>query len=166
MKLIGIVFIIMTTGSMGFRIAGAYRKQCETLRQLLAALQILRNEIAFCGTPLPKAFAMMAIPCNGILEKILSNVAREMDRHVWMSPTAALEKHASAQINEPFVTILMEMLSRFGSYDVQAQLQSVDWARMQCEERLCLLEQERTQKGKVYETLGICAGVAVSILLI
>ena len=166
MKVIGIIFVVLTTGSLGFRIAGEHRKQCEMLRQLSSGLRILRNEIAFCGTPLSKAFAMMAVPCNGVLEKILSNTAREMDRHAWLPPTDALEQCASLYKNEMYVKILLDMLSCFGSYDVQSQLRSVDWAIEKTEEHLCLLEQERQQKGKVYETLGICAGVAVSIFLI
>lgn len=166
MKLLGILFVIATAGSAGFRIAGEGRKSCDMMRQLLSALQILRNEIAFCGTKLPKAMALMAVPCRDQLEAVLANTAREMDKCAWMTPLDALKRCTKDCKNEPFVPILTDLMTRLGTYDTQAQLQSVDLAREQCEERLCLLEQENRKKGKLYETLGICAGVAVSILLI
>ena len=45
MRMAGIVLIVLSAGSMGFRIAHSLRKRCRLLRQLLSALQLLKQEI-------------------------------------------------------------------------------------------------------------------------
>ena len=60
MKLVGMIFIVVSAGSVGFRIAVLLKRRCMLVRQFLRALQLLRSEISFCGTPLPQAFALMA----------------------------------------------------------------------------------------------------------
>ena len=166
MKLAGIVFIVTSAGSVGFRIAASLRKRCIMLRQLLQALQLLRNEIAFCGTPLPQAFALMAASCNGVLEKIFTAVAKEMDKQHWVTPLAAME-HGVHEGKEVLVEpILLELAAKLGKYDLDAQLQAIETARHRTEELLFQMEQERSNKSRTYETLGVCAGLAVAILLI
>ena len=51
MRMAGIVLIVLSAGSMGFRIAHSLRKRCRLLRQLLSALQLLKQEIGCCATP-------------------------------------------------------------------------------------------------------------------
>jgi len=166
MKLAGIVFIVGSAGVMGVRISLSLRKRCELLRQLLQALAVLRSEIAFCGTPLPQAFALMAVQCSGTLETIFSSAAKQMDRQRWMTPLQAMEL-AIAESRETFLApILRELFAQLGRYDLEAQVRAVDGAQSRTKTLLSQLEQERNRKTGTYETLGICAGIAVAILLL
>ena len=92
MRLAGIVLVVLSAGSVGFRIALALKKRCRLLRQLIAALQLLKNEIAVCATPLPQAFALMAVAVDGPLEQLFSAVAREMDRNRFLTPLMAVRQ--------------------------------------------------------------------------
>ena len=92
MKLIGMLFIVVSAGSVGFRIAFLLKKRCSLVRQFLQALQVLRNEITFCATPLPQAFALMAVSSDGTLGRLFSDVAKDMDRRRWATPQAAMDE--------------------------------------------------------------------------
>lgn len=166
MKLAGIVFIVLSAGSVGYGMAVAMKKKCIVLRQLLDSLQVLKNEIALCGTPLPQAFALMAVSAEGELERIFSDVAKDMDQHRWVTPYASFQAAMETVSEEEISPILLSLARKLGKYDIDAQLQGIEMARCQTEELLQQLERERHVKSRTYETLGICAGLAVAILLI
>ena len=169
MRMAGIVLIVLSAGTMGFRIAHSLRKRCRLLRQLLSALQLLKQEIGCCATPLPQAFALMAVSSDGSLEKLFSAMAREMDKNRWTTPLAAMRKALTLvpelPEGDPAAQILLELAARLGKYDLESQLQGIDLAALRLGEELGRAEQERSTKSKTYQTLGICTGLAVAILL-
>lgn len=166
MKLIGIAFVLFSASSVGFRISKGLGGQCRLARQILHALQVLRNEIACCCTPLPQAFALLAVASDGALESIFSRVAREMDRQRWLTPEQAMISALEETSLGPFDSVLRNLCVKLGKYDVQAQIQGIEMAKEQTEEFLHTLEAEQNLKSKTYKTLGICAGLALVILLI
>lgn len=170
MKLVGMVFIMVSAGSVGIRIAVSLRKRCALLRQLLTAVQILQNEISFCGTPLPQAFALAAVSAEGVVERLCSAVAKEMDQRRWITPQAAMERAWKAEPDLAQELVLHEVLltlaAGLGKYDRDSQIQTLERTKSRLEELLRTAEQERSIRSRTYETLGICAGLAMAILLI
>ena len=165
MKLAGMIFIVASAGSVGLGIARGLRKRCFLFQQLLQALQLLRNEIAFCGTPLPQIFALMAASCRGELETIFSETARSMD-HGKTSPSEAMYKALKGCVDRELTGLLLQLAAGLGKYDLEAQLNTVEAVREQVQTLLYSLEQERRTKSKTYETLGICTGLSLAILLV
>ena len=88
-----------------------------------------------------------------------------MESKRWLSPKTAMET-AMVQTQNEFEDILTELAEKLGRYDLDKQLSAIRFAKMQAENRLALAEKERSLKSKTYETLGICAGLSVAILLI
>lgn len=166
MRFAGVAFIVISAGSVGFQMAALLRKKCDLLNQILKALQLLRNEIAVCGTPLPQAFALLAASCNGALESLFGSTAREMDKNRWTTPHDAVS-NALEPLREPLLgEIFLPLAKNLGKYDLDAQLQGIETAKLQAEQRLQEMEQERKIKSRTYQTLGVCTGLAVAILLI
>jgi len=166
MRMIGVLFIVLSAGSVGFRIAGSLSYKCKQARQLLNLLQILKNEISLCSTPLPQAFALLSVAAEGELKTIFSEVARAMDKQRWLKPETAMQTALEKTPLEPFGSVLMELCAKLGKYDTEAQEQGIGAASMQTQALLQTLEREKSLKSKTYETLGICAGLALAILLI
>lgn len=166
MKLMGVIFVVTSAGAMGVGISRSLHRRCVLLRQLLQALQLMRNEIAFCGTPLPKVFALMAVACEGPLEQIFSETAKRMDRQHWLTPQQAIKDALSEEKDAFYAPVLLELTFQLGKYDLTAQISAVETARSRTEEMLLKLEQEKSKKSGTYEMLGVCAGIAVAILLI
>lgn len=169
-KVAGVIFIVASAGSMGVRVALSLRRRCALLRQLMAALQLLKNELSFCGTPLPQAFALMAAACEGPLERLFSKIAKDMDKRRWLTPLAAMQQALQEVPELPqgdrIGLILLELAGKLGKYDLDSQRQALELALNQLEEERQKAEREQSVKGKTYETLGICAGLAAAILLL
>lgn len=170
MRLVGIVLVIISAGSVGIGIASSLRKRCRLLRQFIASLQVMRNEIGCCGTPLPQAFALMAVSSDGAVSRVFSAVAKEMDKRRWLSPRnameEALESEKSLGDDREVAEFLLSLASGLGKYDRESQLATLDRCQDQIESLLKTAEKECSVRSKTYEVLGICAGISVAILLI
>ncbi len=170
MRLVGIIAIVLSAGSVGFRIAGSLRRRCNMLRQLLTAFGVLKNEIAFCGTPLPQAFALMAVTVQDGPERVFSAIARQMEHRRWLTPHSAMEQalrdESELGQDEEVARLLLDLAAGLGKYDRDSQLQTLDRVTGELQSLLQTAEQERSIRSRTYKTLGICAGLAVAILLI
>ena len=169
MRRAGIVLGVVYAGCVGVRIARAQKKRCSLERQLVAGLQLMKNEVDVCAAPWPRAFAVMAVAVDGPLEQLFSAVAREMDRNRFLTPLMAV-RQALREIPElpagdAAQQTLLELAARLGRYDTDSQLQGIDLALLRLTEELHKAEQERGTRSKTYQTLGICTGLAVAILL-
>ena len=166
----GVIFIVASASSMGIRVALSLRRRCALLRQLMTALQLMKNEISFCGTPLPQTFALMAAACDGPLEQLFSQIAKDMDKRRWLTPLAAMQQALKNVPELPqgdrIALILLELSGKLGKYDLDSQRQGIDLALAQLEEERQKAEREQSLKGRTYETLGVCAGLAAAILLL
>ena len=170
MKLIGVVFIVISAGTVGFRLARQLRLRCTMLRQLQSALHVLKNEIAFCATPVPRAFAKMAASLEGALAELFARASGAMDKRCWLTPSSAME-YAMQEVpgfeqGDKVRDILLELAGKLGQYDLDSQIQGIGLAMTQLDEERQAAERERSVKSKTYETLGVCAGLAVAILLL
>jgi stage III sporulation protein AB len=53
-----------------------------------------------------------------------------------------------------------------GKFDLSGQLAGIDLVREGCKENLDRISKDRQERLRSYRTLGICAGIAIAILLI
>lgn len=170
MKLAGMIFIVVSAGSVGLQLAAALRGRCELLRQLLAALQLLKNEIDVCATPLPQAFALMAASSDGAAERLWAAMARELDRQRWLTVPAAMERALTGEKElsreAELCQALRELAAGLGKYDRQTQVQSIGLTVLRLEELLAGAERERSVRSGTYRLLGVCAGASIAILLL
>ena len=169
MKYAGMIFVIVSAASVGLQMSSSLRNRSRLLRQLLAAMQILRNEISVCGTPLPQAFALIAVSSNGAVARLFSYLAREMEIRRWLTPVAAMEQ---GLMDDPIwkqetcvCGILGHCAAGLGKYDRTSQMQVLDQTANDLTALLKQTEQEQSIRGKTYRILGICAGLSMVILL-
>lgn len=165
MKYLGIVFVLISSATVGFQMAESLKNKCSLLRCFLESLNVLEREIAICGTPLPQAFARMAGSSNGVLAEIYSETAKSMDRNPWVTPYDAVRTAVSDR-EDLLCQLLLPLFQKLGKYDTDAQKQAVEAARRDTETVLEKLTEECHIKSRTYRTLGICTGLAVAILLV
>ena len=166
MKLAGVIFILASAWSVGCRFSSSMKLRCELVKRLMDALQILRNELSFLGTPLSDAFRAVAGSSVGPWGQVFGDMAARMEMERWLTPETAAEKALVLVNDEPVVHIMMNLAGKLGSYDLEAQLCGIDYAVDAAKSLLCELEEEKKLRSKTYKTLSICAGAAIAILLI
>lgn len=166
MKLAGMIVIITAAGSVGFRISAQLKSKCRLLETLLRLLGMMKQEICVYATPLAQVFGLLATASDGILERVFSATAKEMNRQPWSTPHRAMTQALEHEREELLNQVLLPLCMQLGKYDWDAQRLAVEAAEQQTLALLHQLEQERSLKSKTYQTLGICAGLAVSVLLL
>lgn len=168
MKLIGAVLIVAACGGFGFLVAARHIKEEKSLRQLIMLLDYMECELQYRMTPLPMLCRQASEEGNSQLHKSFSFLAQELENQV--SPdvcrcmSAALSK---AKELPKYTHKAMLMLGHsLGRFDLEGQLKGLNYVKEQCMIDLDKLCSNKDTRLRSYQTLSLCAGAAMAILLI
>ena len=124
-------------------------------------------DLHFRMCALPELCRRTAGEFEGILRQVFLTLSCELEDQI--SPDVkqcmllTLEKHKDIPLQTcQCLELLGDSLGRF---DLQGQLRSLDSVREECRVRLTKLNEKTDKHLRCYETLGICAGAALIILL-
>lgn len=166
-KWIGAVLIVAGCGTTGFLAALNHRKEEKQLNQLAEILGFMENELQYRLTPLPDLCRLAAREATGVLREVFLNMSRELDWQI--SPdacscmTAALKK--STNISPSVRRLLLSLGHTLGRFDLDGQLRGIQSVKINCETAQRKLGKDRENRLRGYQTLGLCAGAAMAILL-
>lgn len=167
-KWIGAVLIITSCSGCGFAIAAGKRREERLLDQLTGILRFLEQELQYRLTPLPELCRLAAGQTRGTLHMVFMNLYREL---TWQKlPDAGSCMYAalqrSGELPTPVRRLLVQLGHTLGRFDLPGQLEGMQSVRKRCEESLLQLRKNREQTLRSYQTLGVCAGAALAIILI
>ena len=167
-KWIGAILIISGCGGVGFAMAGAYRREERTLRQLIGALDYMACELQYRLTPLPDLCAQAAAESSGHVSKVLRALSEELEHQVLPDVNGCMQAALASAGELPARTreAFQIMGSSLGRFDVDGQLKGLEAVRSYCRRELEALSTGRDARLRSYQTLGICAGAALAILFV
>lgn len=167
LKWIGAVMVITACGTMGWARAAAHRREEMLLGQLIGALELMLCELQYHLTPLPELCRIGAEGAGGCVGQVLSELEQELQRQI--SPDAALCMQAALTRVRGIPASVRNDLARLGDslgrFDLQGQLRGLETVIGQCRSDLAKLTVDRDARLRSYQTLGLCAGVALAIVL-
>ena len=167
-RIIGAVLIVLSTSSVGIYMVSSHKREENAIRQLINVLNFMECELQYRLTPLPELCRLAAAENQGIVCDLMLALADEMDRQI--SPdagscmTAALAKYHS--FPQRAKRILLRLGGSLGRFDLSGQLKGLESARQLCRKELELLSSNRNERLRSYQTLAVCAGIALVILLV
>ena len=167
-KWIGATLIVASCSGWGFAIAAGKRREESLLYQLLGILQFMDAELQYRLTPLPELCRMAAGQSRGTLRTIFLNLYRELS---WQKqPDAGSCMYAaisrSGEIPSKIRRLLVMLGNTLGRYDLAGQMEGIQSVRKRCADALETIRKNRNERLRSYQTLGICAGAALAIILI
>jgi len=167
-KWIGAILIITSCSGCGFAIAAGKRREEKLLLQLMEILQFIERDLQYRLTPLPELCRMAAGESKGILSTVFLNLFRELN---WRKqPDAGSCMYAaiqrSGEIPSKVRRLLVQLGHTLGRFDLTGQLQGIQAVQKRCEDTLGNIRKHRDEQLRSYQTLGICAGAALAIILI
>lgn len=167
-KWIGAILIICGCALIGFSMSAAYRREERLLRQLLVAIAHMIRELQYRVTPLPDLCMQVSREQPGYVSKLFGNLAKELQMQVSPDVQSCLAAAAASAGQMPpkmqeAVCILGASLGRF---DLEGQLQGLESVQVFCKDRLEEMSAGREVRLRSYQTLGLCAGAALAILLV
>lgn len=167
-RLIGAILIITGCGSVGFIIAMEHKKETKSLEQLLSAIEYIRCELAYRRTPLPGLFRLLSASTTGQIRTYFTSLyfclkeQRSPDFSVCAKQTMASFTSVTPKTKEA-LNLLGDAL---GHYDVAGQIESLNAVYDQV--KLIHSDCKNGQKERIrsYQTLALCAGASLAILLV
>ena len=170
LRLIAAALIVLGASGFGFGASAAVGRRIRTLRDFKLALFYLKNEMLFLSPQLPELLLNMRQKVKGPVGKWLSN-AGEMLKN---EPTAnaadilmeCLEQTEGLSYSAAARSTLYALCTELGKTDADLQCRAIDLASAALEKELSYLEENRDARTKSYRMLGICAGLALAVILL
>jgi len=167
-KWIGALLIISVFAMIGFSMAAAHRREENALRTLIGALDYMQCELQYRMTPLPDLCRQAGEHYRNAVGYVLLMLAQELacrispDVEQCMYDALKFGDHLPMRTQKAF-----ELLgSSLGRFDIQGQITGLENVRMFCRAELDALGVNRNEKLRSYQTLGLCAGAALAIILL
>ena len=167
-KLLGGVLIVLSCAGLGFQIAGSYYVERQLLAQWISALDFMQCELQYRMTSLPEICRQAAGNGSGEIKTLLYCLAQELDQQLLPDVRGCVEIAVKSVGDLPkSVRECVEELGRtLGRFDTDGQVRQLEAARLNSRKRLENLEKGAQERLRAYQTLGICGGAAIAILLV
>ena len=168
LKWMGAVLIIAGCGGFGFLMAWNLSREVSALRRLMGILDYMSCELEYRLTTLPEALRKATVSRDGCVNRVLIFLAEELENQVAPDVTSCMKAALGRTPELPKRTraMLEELGISLGAFDLPGQLRGLESVRQNCSRLLMELEQNRAQRTRSYQTLGLCAGAALAVLFI
>ena len=169
MKLLGAVLICVCCGWFGFSLSGAHKSEERYLKQLLSSLEYMQYEIQCRLSSLPDLCRQAANICSkGAVCDFWSELGRELNQQIAAEVQPCI---LAALDNTPKLTpkvreCIASMGKGLGKFDADGQISALESSKLLCKEQLDKHCAGKEEQRRSYQTLGICAGAALVIILI
>ena len=166
-KLLGVLAVILGCGGFGFRMAACHRLEEKYIRELLTVLDQIQCELEYRLTPLPELCKIACGNCTGKLRDLFTALSVELDRQIAPDAQCCMSAAVSAsELSRTVKGLLLELGRSLGNFDLSGQLRGIEAVRRQAQEALQNSVKNRDLRIRSYQTLGLCAGAALAILLL
>ena len=169
-KLLGTAMIVLGSGSAGFGFARAVRAQLRQLNALLAALEAMKGEIEYRLTPLGALCAALSHGDEPETAAFFGACAAQMEADRCLPPQLAIQRAMeqaqglkwSARTRETVRNLAFSL----GKFDLGGQVRAIELAQERLRAELAEVQAGSRARCRSYETIGICAGLALAVILL
>ena len=165
---IGAILTVAGCSCFGFSMVHAYKREVRILKNLISALHFMENMLQFNLCPLPELCRKTGARAAGTVQEIFFNMARELDWQV--EPDAYSCMHAALSKSQSVSSLTKSYFLRLGislgQFDLAGQVRELAAIRSSCEQDLQQLTSNQESRLRSCQTLCICSGIALAILLI
>lgn len=167
-KLLGAVCVVTACGWFGFSLSLAHRREERALSSLIAALDYFQCELQYKMTPLPQLCSQVSAGRNDCIAQIFSRTGKLLEAMTGNDVFSCVNQACREAADLPPKTsrILAEFGKTLGAFDLDGQLLGIEAVRQTCRQELEQLRNNREERLRSYQTLGLCAGAALAILFV
>lgn len=168
MKWIGAACLLVGFGYIGFSAAHTYRKETRILRQICMHLEFMICQLEYQQTPLPQLFRLMQADADFPLDRVFMHMYSGMEQQISPDPFSCMVNALEKVKDLPKLSraYLLDLGRSLGRFDLSGQLRGAEAVLQQCKQTLHMQEENRDLRIRSYQVFGLCAGVALIIILI
>lgn len=171
MKIVGSILVIASSTAIGFYFSNEMKCRIEDLKELKKLIGLLRGDIRYANTPLPEAISALHRRHSGSFEPFFHNVSDKLQElsglvfsDVWKN---AVERELlDTALTKKDKLSLIHFGENLGYLDKDMQMNTLDLYLSQVEEEIAELSKTVKEKSYLYNSLGIMAGVFISIIMV
>ena len=168
-RLLGAALLILGCGGMGLSAVNRLDSRVRDLRELSAGLEILRRELGWRLSPLPRALEVAAEGTHGRAAGFFAfcaqgsrQLAGASFRTLW---SRGLEQ-CPLRLRREDRALLEQLGPVLGRYDGDSQRQAVENVLAGLDRQRVQAEDDRQRLGRVYGVLGVTAGLFLTLMLV
>jgi len=167
-KWIGALLIIAGCGGFGFSLVLSQLREEKSLQQLAFLVDFMACELQFRLTALPALCQQVSGQATGDLRSIFSKLSILLEQQLSADVSDCLEKAMNEipSLQGKIRSLLQELGATLGRFDLDGQLKGLESVRAQCRRELETIRCDRDTRLRSYQTLSLCCGAALAILLI
>ena len=154
-RMIGAALVVLSSGAVGFGFARAVKLQCAQLEGLLWALDTMQSEMSARLTPLRRQRP------SGFRKK-----SRDILLPVPVCFKRGFQQAKGFRPGDESVQALYGLSLNLGRFDLESQLAAIERTKASVTAALLALQGQKRARCRSYETIGICAGLALAVMLL
>ncbi|MBP1754970.1 MAG: hypothetical protein H6Q59_1368 [Firmicutes bacterium] len=171
LKIVGCILVIASSTGMGFFFSTEMKNRIEDLKELRKLISLLKGDIRYANTPLPEAISVIARRYKGSFYRFFEFVSSKLQElsgqtfsQVWKE---AVEKELiNTSLTKKDKNQLISFGENLGYLDKDMQMNTFELYLSQLEEEIAELTKTVKERSYLYNSLGIMAGVFISIIMI
>jgi len=171
LKIVGCIMVIASCTAIGFYFSSEMRQRIYDLKELRKLIGLLRGDIRYAATPLPEAIAVLNRRHNGCFHDFLDYVSRKLNEMsgqtfalIWKSGVD--EKLVNTSLSRRDKLQLAQLGDNLGYLDKDMQVNTLDLYIAQLEDEIADLSKTVRENAYLYNTLGVMAGIFITIIMI
>jgi stage III sporulation protein AB len=170
MKIIGCILVIGSSSAVGFYFSGELKSRIEDLKELRKLIGLLRGDIRYANTPLPEAIYAITRRHSSRFDLFFQYVSKQLSELSGETFSAIWRKAVELELLNSALTKkdksnLIQLGENLGYLDKEMQLNTIDLYLSQIEDEITELSKTAKERGYLYNTLGIMAGVFITIVM-
>lgn len=168
MKIFGAILIVVGCGGVGFSMCATHRRAENALESMMKILEWMVWELNCRMPPLSTLCREASALGTDSVGTVFARLAQELERQVLPDACACMDAALAGvprllpQTQKHFRSLGMGL----GKFDLQGQLAALEAEIASCRRDLEQLQCNRRLRLRNYRSLGICAGIALAILLL
>ena len=158
--------ILITSTIIGITFSKKYAYRVKELQEMKNALNIFMTKIKFTYEPIPSTFMYISEKVEGNVCKIFKNAVEEMESKSAGDAWNSSLDTTVTNMKEDDIGIIKNLGRLLGKTDIEGQLNEIKLVNNFLDTQIRTAEDEKNKNEKMYRTLGIVAGMTITILLI
>ena len=159
---------MLCCGGAGFYYSVEQRIEEHMIRQMIKAIEIMECEISYRLSTLTELCVAAANETEGTVSSLLRKFSELLIKQETTDIKRCMELAVETQKCLPcrIKHLTLQFAGSLGKFDIDGQLIGLESAKGSCERQLKELTANKQIRQRGYQTLGLCAGAAIIILLI
>lgn len=169
-RLLGVGFVALAAGAVGFGFARNVKLQCTQLDALVWALETMQGEMSARLTPLPELFLLLGSSGQKDVSLFFRTAGMALTTPPGCTVPVAFKRGFAASANfrpgEQAVQALYALASGLGRLELERQLAAIEQAKGAVTRELLSVQAQKQARVRSYGTIGVCAGLALAVILL